>query len=707
SNSNHIQQILYPRRYTGQPLPPARLGISVDGPAAEVYRLSRDEPWRIVRTRWRVAGKVKGPIEGGGRVSGYFTAATGLCIHDGDAFICDAGSNLVHRKSLMSVEGAVPLLARRPEGELDREFLASSDNWFRPVQAVSGPDGALYIADMYREVIEHPWSLPESIKRHLDLNSGNDRGRIYRIVPDGFEQPAPVDYDALSSAELIARLEQPDWELALRALYEQRPPDCVAKLRDFLNRNEGDIGGVAALALLTALGGLDDAQLLRALSSPNPAQRRHAVALSESFDRLPESIRSKLEGMAGDPGTEIRFQLALTLGLRNGDWRIPVLAEILASPGDEWQRAAALKALGNSAGTAFATLAASDPPPPVEQLVALTAMIGESGHEADAAQVLEYANRTGAQRFQILAALAGTRRGGSWPNGLPDSASSTASDPGAPLAERAAAIRMHNTLFPEEPEILRRLLETAEEPAILDAIASSLQHWDNAGSAPILIDRWAQFSPSGRVHAINAMLREARVPALLVSIRDGEIPRHVIDGPAIDRLLEHHSPSTRALAAKVFDDRLTTAQRVAHYSTSLDLTGDRKRGKSIFAGRCSVCHRATDGTGFVYGPDVSSFSSAGKDSILSNLIAPNREVAPEFAAYELKLKDGRRLTGRIKDQDDERVRLTFPAGVELAIGRAEVVSLTRLKHSPMPERLETGLSQQEMADLLAFLTSPD
>ena len=137
---------------------------------------------------------MRGPVEGGGRVSGYFTAATGVTIYRGDAlgaellgnaFIADAGSNLIHRKRIRY--DAVQPGGARPKDEQKREFIASTDNWFRPVQFANGPDGCLYVADMYRETIEHPWSIPESIKKHLDLNSGNNRGRIWRIAPKGFK----------------------------------------------------------------------------------------------------------------------------------------------------------------------------------------------------------------------------------------------------------------------------------------------------------------------------------------------------------------------------------------------------------------------------------------------------------------------------------------------------------------------------------------
>ena len=212
--------------------PGAALDIAVDGPAAEVYRLSPDEPWRVIRTQWRVAGMVPGPIEGGGRPSGYFTGATGITIHRGnawprdyleDAFVADCGSNLIHRKKVFP--DGVGLKAERPADEQKVEFLASTDNWFRPVQFANAPDGALYVADMYREVIEHPWSIATVHKKALDLNSGNDRGRIYRIVPEGFKQPKPPRRGEASTHELVATLEHPNgWhrDTAARLIYERQ-----------------------------------------------------------------------------------------------------------------------------------------------------------------------------------------------------------------------------------------------------------------------------------------------------------------------------------------------------------------------------------------------------------------------------------------------------------------------------------------------------
>src|SRR6266581_1157416 len=264
-------------------MPPALVDIPVDGPAAEVYRISPEEQWRVIRTKWRVTGVVPGLIEGGGRASGYFTSATGITIFRGngwpkedlgDAFVADCGSNLVHRKKVRA--DGVALLAERPTDEQKVEFLASTDLWFRPVQLANAPDGTLYIADMYREVIEHPWSLPESIKKLLDLNAGNDRGRIYRIVPDTFKQPKLPRLSTATTKELVALLNHPNgWhrDTAARLLCERQDKSAAPLLEQVLKDSKSQLARMHALYALDGLGGSTQARLLNALSDESAVVR--------------------------------------------------------------------------------------------------------------------------------------------------------------------------------------------------------------------------------------------------------------------------------------------------------------------------------------------------------------------------------------------------------------------------------------------------
>ena len=703
SNSNHIQQVMYARRYAGPPLPAARVKIARQA-AAEVFRISPDEPWRIVRTRWRVAGEVKGPIEGGGRVSGYFTAATGIEIHQRDAYICDAGSNLVHRKHLAHLDWHVQLHASRPDGERDVEFLASTDNWFRPVQCLSGPDGALYIADMYRELIEHPWSIPESIKKHLDLNSGSDRGRIYRIVPDNFVQPPPVDLAGLPTSDLLARLSGFDRNQAARVLRQRKDPATLSALKK-------SIRSALELQLLHQLGGLDEAQLLNALSSPRRDVRNQALVLSEQFDPLPDKVKPKLAALLrmNDPADmsrydpDLPFQLALTLGLREGAWRLPTLAEILAAPDDEWVEAAALKAIGGSPGAAFEHLMGSQPQPDLRQVIALARMIARTGTDREIAKIREFATASD-HRFRILAALSEQRFGDAWILDIADEVKQSAADSSKPIGERRAAIQLHGAWLDidEEPANLLELLVSTDETEIRDAVAEALVRWDTVESAGLIVDQWDRFSPQGKVHATSAMLRNVRSMVFLKAIDDGKIPVHSIDGATVDRLRGHGRAATRKLAASIFDESFGVRDKLSHYWGALELDGDPTEGKTIYLGRCAICHKSRD-EGFDYGPDVASFRSAGKELILTNMIDPNREIPPQYVAHEIRLKNGGRVAGRILTENDRQIQLSMPAGVRQTIERKNVDKLTPLPNSPMPERLESGLTRQQIADLLAFL----
>ena len=353
SNSRHIEAIAYAARYATNPkfaLPASRVSIATDGNAAPVFRISPDEPWRIVRTRWRIAGQVKGPVEGGGRVSGYFTAATGITIYRGglfgdgflgNAFIADAGSNLVHRKILQYGDNVLPK-ASRPDSEKETEFLASTDNWFRPVQLANGPDGALYILDMYREVIEHPWSLPEGIKKHLDLNSGNDRGRIWRIIPQGAKRAPPPKLSQANACELVPYLTSEHAsvrETAARLLYERQDRSIAPNLSKLLRTSQSPFARLHALAVLSGLGALEPDHLSHALADNHPAVRIHALRLSESLD--PVRLKNHIPGLARDSSLQVRYQLALTLGITDVPGEIDALLALHnQSPPDPYLQAA-------------------------------------------------------------------------------------------------------------------------------------------------------------------------------------------------------------------------------------------------------------------------------------------------------------------------------------------------------------------------------
>lgn len=361
SNSDHIQQVMYEDHYiTRNPYvkpPPSRISIAADGPQSEVFRTSPVEPWRVVRTRLRVSGKAKGPIEGGGRAAGYFTGATGVTIYRGDAWpadwkglaiVGDVGSNLIHRKRLDA--NGLEFIARRIDQQ--SEFVTSSDNWFRPAQFANAPNGSLHVIDVYREVIEHPLSLPIEIKRHLDLTSGRDRGRIYQIVPIGFDRKAPEAIQLQSTQKLVQLLAHPNaWhrETAARLLYERQDSSAIESLRKLVVESPSPLGRMHALYSLDGLRGLNDSALLTGLSDSHEQVRRHAVRLVDRVELKPMLLQ-KIDELLHDPSLEVRYQLAYVLGTLKIDSRVNRLHRLLRqNPDDRWMQAAVLCSIGDEA----------------------------------------------------------------------------------------------------------------------------------------------------------------------------------------------------------------------------------------------------------------------------------------------------------------------------------------------------------------------
>lgn len=272
-----------------------------------------------------------------GRLETY-TIASGTTFYDGHQFPADArrnvfvpesGGHLVGRLQLN--DGIAPQATRFYPAE--QEFLASTDERFRPVNARVGPDGALYVADMYHGIIEHvifmvPWLTKQIEDR--DLSQGNDLGRIWRIVAE--DQPIDRRSPKLAEAStpnLVETLGHPNgWHrlTAQRLLLEQADPDAVSPLRKLV------LGGpplaqLHALWTLHGLGALDSPTRQHALKSPDDRVRSAAIRLSEGEGDMYPALASH----ASDPSERARLQRALSLGTFDTPEAAARLADILAT----------------------------------------------------------------------------------------------------------------------------------------------------------------------------------------------------------------------------------------------------------------------------------------------------------------------------------------------------------------------------------------
>ncbi len=294
---------------------------------------------------------------------GSFSAACGVTIwrggvlperYDGCVLSCDPTGNLVHCDQL-KLSGAsfhaVPLLQ-------GKEMLASRDDWCRPVFLTRGPEGALYVADMYRKVIEHPDYLPEEVRKKTDFETGRSQGRIWRVsakTPRSGAQPEPFE-DEFAAVRPAAT----DAALARKLAGDPNP-----RVRFILALVLGDaktefstdvLAGIAIqdasdkwtrAAVLSGIAGRE-AKFLQAVWPQLRAADDDLLTLLVSLGRCFSSAPALVEALAPFPSQPSIHQAALWIGLQERLTNLPtrpaVYAELLTL-------AAELLAKENSTGS--------------------------------------------------------------------------------------------------------------------------------------------------------------------------------------------------------------------------------------------------------------------------------------------------------------------------------------------------------------------
>lgn len=267
--------------------------------------------------------------------------------HATSVFICEPVHNVIHREVVRS-EGS-GLASSRAPGEERCEFLASSDPWFRPTTVKTGPDGALYLADMYRFVIEHPeWIAPGMLAR-MDVRAGQDLGRIYRIVREDAPDRKIPDLSRLQGPDLPRAMDSPNgWQrdTVQRLILERRDPGVSPVLTSLLTVTHAPQVRIQALATLGLLDTLSETTLAAALRDPHPAVRREALRQTETRTTRMPSLFATVAERARDPEPSVRLQAAFTLGAWPASLAEPVLRDLLLADGnDETLRTAALTSL--------------------------------------------------------------------------------------------------------------------------------------------------------------------------------------------------------------------------------------------------------------------------------------------------------------------------------------------------------------------------
>jgi len=695
---------------------------------------------------------------------GSFTSACAITVYLGGAFpslglfslTAEPAQNLVHR-DVLTPSGATYVARRAHEGV---EFLASTDPWFRPVNFYIGPEGAIYVADYYRMIIEHPEWMSTHTHHSPDLYKGEDRGRIYRITPDaGLPLPTKIHASAATDEELVGKLASPNiwWRrTAQRLLVDRQSAASVAPLVKLFETSQSGASRLHALWTLAGLHKLDRELVGRAFADGDAGVRENALVLGEPL--LSDSkLLDKALKLEQDPNSRVRFQLLCALGGVNTPASKAAQERLLAKGiEDPWMQTAALSASSARAPQFFEAarqFATERTDARATFFRQVTSVIGARGNGTEVRRVIETvahgpAAGTPWWRTASLDGLAQGLTGGRgrqqrqndlgqdvllkiFETGEPDvrhGALRLLGVTGLPAAakaaiERAAALAGKDDADPglradalglvalSDPAgregLFKQLLDPKQPEAVQAAAAHALGSVKGAEVGDYLVAHWRAMTPPVRMEAADAMFRDPDRPrVLLAAIKENTIHPWTLAFRHKRQLLMSRDSVLRESARSVLEEGAGAREKVLkQYEAALQMNGDPAKGRQVFERVCAHCHKL-NGLGHEVGPDLATIRNRPPQLILPDIIMPNKSISQNYESYVVQTESSGIFEGVIGPQTANTITLRHEDGKEDVIQRADITKMYVTNLSAMPEDIEKQVSMDQMADLLKFLKTP-
>ncbi|MEL6107674.1 MAG: c-type cytochrome, partial [Planctomycetota bacterium] len=651
-------------------------------------------------------------------------------------FVCEPIGHLVTRSIIRS--DGLRLVADRAESK--RDFLASRDTWFRPASLATGPNGALYLADMYRMWVEHPKFLPEEIASKLDWRAGDDRGRIYRIVPVG---ESPSNYQPPTSNEEAVELltSQNGWRqfTGQRLIVESQAAKTSQRLRQLL-RHPSATTRLHAMWTLVGLDALQRQDVLTLLHDPSVPVRTDALRLAKSWISDATVFAGVCDAVAASD-VRIRYAAALTLGDSETEEATRLLSRLALQDGaDPMFLDGFLSSVGTRSGAVLARLISEESfrskqdPGRAELVRRLSKVVGCRANMDEVREVIQLLEAPSSDAFwweiPILDGLAlglQQHRGSrlsvqSLLSNTPQELTACigrleqslthyqtiATDRERSIEARRSSIALlaHQPFASAEP-IYRELLALDQPGEIQAACLRSMVAARSSQATDVLLDHWPGLVPSVRGAATYEMLRrsDSTLKALRAMV-SGVIDARVLSIDQRVRLLKHSNVEIRETATSVFGGAVSADRRqvASEYEAALKLECSSARGAIVFQRVCANCHRI-DGQGQEIGPDLSDSANRSKLALLHDILDPNAKVEPRYLAQSVLTSDGIIYRGLIATETADTVVLSIAGGKQATVRRDEIESLKVDDVSLMPVGIEKEIDQRDMADLLEFLTN--
>ncbi len=723
------------------------------------YRISQPHPWRVRRRQDPAWVKFYGDREtnsnyfSGGCSNEFYGDTLFPQQYHGNIFYCEPSLNIVHR-CVVQRDGA-GYRGRRAASEQQSEFLASTDQWFRPMNLRVGPDGALYIVDMYREIIEDYSAIPRFLQQQYGLDQGGDHGRIWRLVHDAGPKRQIDDFSKFSAAQLArATGDDSPWRrlTAQRLLIERRDASVAAMLAARLREEVTPQACIHALYTLDGLGKLRVADVAAALDHENYGVRLHALRLSDGWLDAGAGLLAKVVAMTGDADPSVRLQLAMTLGQSDDATAVEALRTLAHQHGsDRWMATAILSSSHDHAGKLLLGLLRqaelSQGARAVLQPLAAT-VAGRRDVAAMSQALTTLADMDEAVGRACLAGfVAGVSRGdGSMPKSpdgwacvskllgsdsrplrelatklaarLPladsdqltiifsNSAKQAIDDTGSLDQRRQAMHVLASATYDTLAPAATNLLSAKQPPALQHAAILSLGASGDERVGAALLSNWSSFTPQVRDAVLQAVFaRTNRMTALLDAIENKTVRRGEISAIQREQLTTSRDVQLANRAKQLFANPTATAElqkRIDRYQKALSAPRDVNRGQQVFAKHCLACHKLGS-EGHEVGPPLGTIINKPDAALLLELLDPSGRIEPEYRSYIVATEDGRTFTGILSSESPTSVTLRKEKGATESILRKDIDLIKASDVSLMPSNLHEQINPQAAADLIAFL----
>lgn len=704
---------------------------------------------------------------------GVMTSGCGITIYQGGAFpapfdknisfVAEPVSNLVHADVIRDSGSSFTASAILK----NKEFLTSTDAWSRPVNFYVGPDGALYVMDYYRRVIESPEWMSEQAVKAGGLYDGSDMGRIYRITATdqkAAEWTRGLKLGDESSEKLVHHLADKNiwWRTnAQRLLVDRKDKKAVPALLKMANNPESSMGRLHALWTLEGIAELSPATIEAAFKDKEAGIRTNAIKLAELHLSDYPQLAKPLLSLQNDSDPKVRLQLLLTLGYLNTNESAIVRNKLLFKDiNDKWIQIAAITAGSSQTESILKEVLAnyrSDVPAYASLVQRLTSMIANSGDKNSIKDLLQKSTSasSGKQTQWQGAILEGLAMGlESLKSKSPEAINPFKRDQNLlirtffehPSAEvRNASLDMLRVIgLSNGPEtkagidrslqimadrsltdnkrtqsinflaltdpapyssLLKNLIVPQEQPAVQLAAIKTLSKVPGTVVSDYILQKWAVLTPEIRDAAIGTFLgNNDRIILLLNAIEKNQIQAGSVSFGRSVQLMQNKDDALRNKARTLFTKNEEEGKKVNKaYQKALELKGDATNGHKVYLQNCAICHQVRGKMGVELGPDLGTIHNWTAEILMANILDPNISISSGYDLWNVELKNGESHQGIISSETNTAITIRNNGKLEKTINRQDIKEIKSLEISAMPSGLEKKINKQEMADLLAFL----